>query len=138
MISMMKHAALGVVTLALILSMSPARAEVVGCEPVYPLSKKTATFAGYVKPDGTIAAGSGFTVSHTGTGTYTVTYPQSDFPGGFPAMVAQGWDINGAIPVVNLFKAVCVSGSCTFEIHIFDLKGDFSDNGFVFNIVQAH
>ena len=105
---------------------------------VRPDSAKTATYAGYVNPNGTVAAGSGFAVSHTGTGTYSVSYPSTKFPGGYPAMTVTGWGINGAMPIVNLSYTSCGSGSCVFDIVITSNTGAAQDNGFVFDIVQAH
>ena len=104
---------------------------------VIPDASKTATYAGYVNTNGSIAAGTGFSVTHTGTGTYTVTYPSAKFPGGYPAMTLSGWGINGSNPIVNLIFTSCGSGSCVFDIVTTSSAGVAQDNGFVFTIVQA-
>ena len=96
-----------------------------------------ATYAGYVSANGTVAAGTGFTVTHQSAGNYLVKYPSAKFPAGYPAMTVTGWGINGASPVVNLFYTTCTGGTCTFNVTTANSAGTAFDNGFLFTIIQA-
>jgi len=93
--------------------------------------------AGYVNSNGTIAFGTGFTVSHTGTGQYTITYPQSDFTY-FPAMGVTAFGLNGGLPIANLNGVSCGNGKCKFMVGLYNSSnGSAMDNGFDFVIIEA-
>lgn len=117
------------------LSAAPASARVMPGADARP-AKAAPSYAGYVGQNGTIMAGHGFTVQHTGTGTYTITYPSSDFPN-WPAMVLSGFGYNGSVPIVVLSALGCNATSCTFDVGTFSANGTPNDNSFDFVIVQA-
>ncbi len=93
-------------------------------------------WAGFVSPSGTVTSASGFTGTHTGTGSYTITAKQSMFVG-FPVMTPTPFGINGALPVVNLYSEICASGTCTFKVLIYNLAGQPQDNSWVFTVIQT-
>jgi hypothetical protein len=69
--------------------------------------------SGIVMADGSIGAGSGFTVAKNGTGTYTVSWPQWTFPGGTHAVPnVQSYN---ALTIPSYWTATDGSGAMTIS-----------------------
>ena len=93
--------------------------------------------AGIVQADGTIVSGQFFTVSHTGTGQYSVTYDSAIF-GRIPAMSVTAFGINGdKIAIATVYRETRANHKVTFSIRISQTAGSFTplDSGFQFVIV---
>jgi hypothetical protein len=109
--------------------------------PMGPAGPGVKTIGGAVLANGTVAAGSGFTVTRTGTGTYTITFPAGTWNGRTgPVMTVTGFGINGAVvdPVIAS-EVAGADGSATFNIILSDtLPGETNhDNPFEFIAVQS-
>ncbi len=90
--------------------------------------------AGIVAKDGTIRAGHFFTVVHTGTGQYTITYNSAMF-GSIPAMTVTAFGGPVAIPVVYAEKTQ--NHMTQFFVVISSTTGTptYVDSAFQFTIV---
>jgi hypothetical protein len=146
MINAFKKTLLGVMAVSAVAAFSlPASARVMPNVPqtsavggyAAPNASKPTTHAGYVGTNGSIDGGSGYTVDHTGTGSYTITYPSKDFPTAYPVMVLSTWGINGAMPIINLYGTSCNSSTCVFNIYITNNSGAAQDNAFDFIVLQS-
>jgi hypothetical protein len=98
-----------------------------------PDSKKHAVKAGIVAGDGSIVSGTGYSVSHDGTGEYTVDIPSGTFPG-CPAINVTGAGINGHAPIADVYNYItCGSGEVKAQIRIYSNNGSgLQDNSFHF------
>ncbi|MGA2759550.1 MAG: hypothetical protein ABSF08_04400, partial [Candidatus Cybelea sp.] len=76
----------------------PARVMQPGQAFVQPNHKKAAVKAGIVGSDGSIIAGSNFSVSHDGTGEYTLDVPAGYFKN-CPAVMVTPAGVNGHAPI---------------------------------------
>jgi hypothetical protein len=93
--------------------------------------------SGIVRADGAILSGTHFTVAHTGTGQYTVTYDSAIF-GRTPAMTVTAYGANGnQIVVATVFSEQKAHGKVVFAILTSATAGTFTpiDSGFQFTIV---
>ena len=93
--------------------------------------------SGIVQADGTILSGSMFTVAHTGTGQYTVSYDAAVF-GRIPAMTVTAFGLNaGKIAIANVYSETKSNGRYVFAIQVSRTAGRFTpfDSGFQFTIV---
>ncbi|HEV3091873.1 MAG TPA: hypothetical protein VGX91_10600 [Candidatus Cybelea sp.] len=99
-----------------------------------PNGKKAPTaLAGVVSSSGTIAAGSGFSVSHDGTGEYTITVPAGEFKN-CPSILATPAGYSGTPPVANDYDYIqCGSnGTVKMQIRILTTSGSLVDTPFHF------
>jgi hypothetical protein len=95
---------------------------------------------GGVGPTGTIGFGSGFTVQHTGTGTYVITYPSSTGFTGIPAVSVTPWGYGaGHFPTANVYYISGSNGGLQFEVVISDKVGkqQLYDNSFMFTLNET-
>jgi hypothetical protein len=95
--------------------------------------------SGIVQSDGTILAGRNFTVAHTGTGQYTVSY-DSPFFGSIPAMTVTAFGVNGnKIAIATVYSETMSHGKTVFAILVSRTAGKFTafDSGFQFTIVAT-
>lgn len=70
--------------------------------------------SGIVMADGSIGAGTGFAVQHTGSGVYVVSWPQWTFPGGTHAVpLVQSY---GSLTIPSYWTAT--DGSGAFTVHV--------------------
>ncbi|MFY9720283.1 MAG: hypothetical protein WAK16_11655 [Candidatus Cybelea sp.] len=100
--------------------------------------KKPAIKAGIVNSDGSIGAGTGYSVSHDGTGEYTL-----DVPGGFkncPAVLVTPSGINGHAPIANDYNYTACGGGGEVKIQIrvySRTSGALQDNSFHFVMIDT-
>ena len=95
--------------------------------------------AGLINHDGSINAGSGFTVSHDGTGKYTITFAAGVFPTHAPAMTCSPFGRGPGVPLCFVYSELWQgdSGPTTFGIRIYNIAGNLQDNGFGFTEVTT-
>jgi hypothetical protein len=103
--------------------------------PVGSSAKKKPSLAGTVNLSGQVVDGSGFSISHDGTGRYTL-----DIPSGFkgcPVVMVTPAGVNGDIPIVNDFNYItCGNGEVKIQIAIFGRSsGTYLDNSFNFLVI---
>jgi hypothetical protein len=99
-----------------------------------PDGKKNAVKAGIVAGDGSIVSGTNYSVSHDGTGEYTITVPSGTFPG-CPAILVTGAGVNGHAPVANVYNYITCGGGgqVKAQIRIYANNGSgLEDNSFHF------
>jgi hypothetical protein len=102
------------------------------------------TIGGTLNVDGTVRNGSGFTASHTGTGTYTISFPAGTWTVNattVPTMTVTPFGANGGVVVVPIVASVNAlsDGSATFTIVLSSSVGGAPtphDNGLKFIAVQ--
>jgi hypothetical protein len=99
-------------------------------------AKNKPSQGGTVNLSGQIVDGTGFTVSHDGTGKYTL-----DIPSGYkgcPVVMVTPVGTNGDIPIVNDFDYItCGNGEVKIQIAIFGRSsGTYLDNSFNFLVIE--
>jgi hypothetical protein len=99
-------------------------------------AKKKPSQGGTVNLSGQIVNGTGFTVTHDGTGKYTL-----DIPSGFkgcPVVMVTPAGANGDIPIVNDYNYItCGNGEVKIQIAIFGRSsGNYLDNSFNFLVIS--
>jgi hypothetical protein len=122
----MKKLLLGLAAAAVAAPVLPACAQSVG-----------QTYSGIVSQTGVISSAAPFTATQTGTGTYTLTAPQSIFPNGLPIMTVTPFGINGQVTSGLVNAESCGNGLCTFNVSIWSLKkAKPANNAWFFTTVQ--
>lgn len=102
------------------------------------IGKSIKSTAGIINSNGTIVAGSGFTVVRNSTGDYTITFPGGVFPTHAPAMTCSPFGINGSTPVCVVFgESWSKTNPTTFNIRTYTLAGAHQDNEFQFTEVTV-
>lgn len=99
-----------------------------------PDHKKGAIKAGIVNTDGSIVSGTGFAVSHDGTGEYTIDIPAGLFKTCPANMVTPG-GVNGHAPIADVYDYIsCGNGhDVKFQVRIYSrTNGALQDNAFGF------
>jgi hypothetical protein len=98
-----------------------------------PDGKKHAVKAGIVAGDGSIVSGTGYSVSHDGTGEYTIDIPAGTFPG-CPAIMVIGAGVNAHAPIADVYNYItCGSGEVKAQIRMYSNSGSgLQDNAFHF------
>jgi hypothetical protein len=94
--------------------------------------------AGLIDQSGTVDAGTGFTVQHTGTGLYTVTYPTGTF-NSFPVITVTPFGINGHACTAIVSSEGGTNGGLTFVVQLTDKvnKAKNVDNAFGFTLLES-
>jgi hypothetical protein len=93
---------------------------------------KAKTKGGIVNTNGSIGYGSGFSVSHLGTGSYQIVFPNGTFKT-CPVIALTGAGGNGDVPVMNLSNYGCSNGGLTIVVGIVSrTNGSLQDNAFHF------
>jgi hypothetical protein len=94
--------------------------------------------AGIVAADGSIVLGTGFSVSHDGTGEYTIDVPT--FPD-CPAILVTPAGVNGHAPIVNDYNYITCNtggGEVKIQIRIYSrTDGSRQDNSFHFLMAKT-
>jgi type 1 fimbria pilin len=102
---------------------------------VLPDDGKKPTFrAGIVTSSGSIVAGTGYSVSHDGTGEYTVDFPAGTFRS-CPAITATPAGINAHLPIANVYNYITCGGAGEVKVQIrlyARNDGSLQDNAFHF------
>ncbi len=96
--------------------------------------KKSAIKAGIVNTDGSIVSGTGYSVSHDGTGEYTIDIPAGQFKTCPANMVTPG-GVNGHAPIADVYDYIsCGNGhDVKFQVRIYSrTDGKLQDNAFGF------
>ncbi len=95
--------------------------------------------AGLINPNGTIAVGTGFTVQHTGTGTYLVTYPTSTGFTSLPVVTVSPVGVNGHVVTAFISSLGGSGGGFQFTVQLTDTvnKLRLEDNGFGFILLES-
>ena len=99
-----------------------------------PNHKKSAVKAGIVGSDGSIIAGSDFSVSHDGTGEYTLDVPAGYFKN-CPTVMVTPAGINGHAPIPDDYdyNTCGNNGEVKIQIRIYSrTDGSLQDNSFHF------
>ena len=102
--------------------------------PFHPDHKKSAMKAGIVNTDGSIVSGTGYSVSHDGTGKYTIDIPAGQFKTCPANMVTPG-GVNGHAPIADVYDYIsCGNGNdVKFQVRIYSrTDGQLQDNAFGF------
>ncbi len=101
--------------------------------------KRTAMKAGIVNSSGSIVAGTGYSVSHDGTGEYTL-----DVPAGFfkncPAIVASPAGLNGHLAIPDVYDYVTCGNNGEVKVQIREYEyntGSLQDNAFHFIMMDT-
>ena len=113
---------------------APARVMQPAQNSVQPNHKKPAVKAGIVGSDGTIIAGSNFSVSHDGTGEYTLDVPAGYFKN-CPVVMVTPAGVNGHAPIPDDYDySTCGNnGEVKIQIRIYSrTDGSLQDNAFHF------
>ena len=94
---------------------------------------------GIVGADGSIITGTGYSVSHDGTGEYTIDVPGGFFTTGCPVIMVTPAGANGETPIADDFDYITCgagSGEVKMQIRIHGRKtGVLQDNAFHFLIM---
>ena len=100
--------------------------------PVSP-GKKAKSKGGIINSDGSIIEGTGYSVSHDGTGEYTIDVP-ADYFKDCPVILTAAAGVNGHAPIVNDYNYItCGSGEVKMQIRIWSrTDGALQDNSFHF------
>lgn len=99
-----------------------------------PNHKKSAVKAGVVGSDGSIIAGSGFSVSHDGTGEYTLDVSAGYFKN-CPVVMVTPAGVDGHAPIPNDYDYYTCgnNGEVKIQIRIYSATdGSLQDNSFQF------
>lgn len=95
--------------------------------------------AGAINPNGTISYGSGFTVTHQGTGQYVITFPTLTGFTSLPAMTVTPFGINGHVVTAIVSHVGGASGGAQFTINLTDRLNrlHLEDNAFMFTLMES-
>jgi hypothetical protein len=107
-----------------------------GMNPAGSGAAKKVSLGGVVTATGQIVGGSGFTVSHDGTGKYTISVPS-----GFktcPVILVTPAGDNGDEPIANDFNyTTCGNGAVKMQVQIYGrMSGALMDNSFHFLVIE--
>ncbi len=103
-----------------------------------PNHKKSAIKAGIVASDGSVAGGTGFSVSHDGTGEYTLQVPAGYFKD-CPVVMVTPSGVNGHAPIPDDYNYMACgnNGQVKIQIRIYSrTDGALQDNSFHFAMIQ--
>jgi len=94
---------------------------------------------GIVAADGSIITGSGFSVSHDGTGEYTIDVPGGYFTNGCPVIFVTPAGLNPHASIPNDFNYITCgagSGEVKMQVRLYSrTDGSLQDNAFHFLIM---
>jgi hypothetical protein len=97
-----------------------------------PLTAVAKTVGGIIAQDGSIVIGTGYSVSHDGTGEYTVTYPSGTFTH-TPALTCNPSGIDSHLPICNIYSYTANNGGIKVQFRIYARPdGSLEDNSFHF------
>ena len=95
--------------------------------------------AGIVNANGSIEVGSGFTVQHTGTGTYVITYPTTTGFYSVPVVTVSPFGVNGHYVTGVVTGLAASSGGATITVQMTDKlnRSKLEDNAFLFLLIES-
>jgi hypothetical protein len=95
--------------------------------------------AGAVGGDGSVTYGTGFTVQHTGTGTYVVTYPSSIGFQSLPVVTITPWGVQHFPVAATITSLGGTNGGFQFTVHLNTINGKskLQDNSFLFTLIAS-
>ncbi len=96
--------------------------------------------AGTINANGTVGYGTGFTVAHTGTGQYVVTYPAGTGFTSLPVVVATPFGLSGHDVTWAVSSLAGSSGGVKFTLQFYDQVGKHlrpMDNTFMFILMES-
>ncbi len=97
-------------------------------------AKKPPARAGIVGSTGSIVAGTGYSVSHDGTGEYTIQFPAGTFAN-CPAIMVTPSGVNGHLVIANDFNYTACGGGgqVKMQVRMYTRQdGTLEDNSFHF------
>ena len=94
--------------------------------------------SGLVDQNGNVDVGTGFTVQHTGAGTYVITYPTGTFTS-FPLMTVTPFGFDGHSTTAIIAGETGANGGASFTIQLTDKVGKSKpvDNGCSFTLIAS-
>lgn len=111
-----------------------ASARIMSSDGLQPDRHRAGARAGIVNSTGAIVQGTGFSVSHDGTGEYTLDVPPGKFAN-CPAITVTGSGINGHAPIADVYNYIMCGnqGEVRAQIRIYArTNGALQDNAFHF------
>jgi hypothetical protein len=95
--------------------------------------------AGAINANGTIAYGTGFTITHQGAGQYLVTFPAGTGFTSLPAMTVTPWGISGHLVTAIVQGVSGANGGASFLINLSDRLNKFQleDNALMFTLMES-
>ncbi|HEY2474470.1 MAG TPA: hypothetical protein VGI19_06670 [Candidatus Cybelea sp.] len=132
-------AILGSTALALARPAPPARILAPAQTFVQPDHKKTAMKAGIVNSAGSIVAGTGYSVSHDGTGEYTLQVPAGFFKD-CPALIVTPAGLNGHLAIPDDYDYITCGNNGQVKIQVREYErptGALQDNAFHFIMMDT-
>ena len=95
--------------------------------------------AGAIGGNGTVTYGTGFTVQHTGTGTYVVTYPTSSGFQSLPVVTVTPWGVQHFPVAATVTSLGGSNGGFQFTVHLNTINGKskLQDNSFLFTLIAS-
>jgi hypothetical protein len=95
--------------------------------------------AGAVGSNGSVTYGTGFTVSHTGTGTYVVTYPASIGFQSLPVVTVTPWGVQHFPVAATISSLGGNNGGFQFTVQLNTINGKskLQDNSFLFTLIAS-
>ncbi|HEX3368734.1 MAG TPA: hypothetical protein VHS56_04085 [Candidatus Cybelea sp.] len=138
LIALTASAILGSTALGLARPVAPARVFGPAQTFVQPdHKKKTPIKAGIVNSSGSIVSGTGYSVSHDGTGEYTLDVPAGYFST-CPAIVASPAGLNGHLAIPDVYDYVTCGNNGEVKVQIREYEyntGALQDNAFHFVMI---
>jgi hypothetical protein len=94
--------------------------------------------SGLIDQNGVVDVGTGFTVQHTGTGTYVITYPSGTFTS-FPIVTVTPFGVNGHVVTAIVAAESGSGGGASITITLTDKVGKekLVDNAFGFTLLAS-
>ena len=122
---------------ASLVMISAASASAQGHYPAHPPGKHKKSMGGIIAGDGSIVEGSGFSVSHDGTGEYTIDVPSGYFTD-CPLVFAIGAGVPTHAAVMNDFNYInCGSGEVKIQLRAYSNSGSGAeDSAFHFMMID--
>lgn len=102
-------------------------------------AKGPAILAGIVAGNGTIAGGTGFSVSHDATGEYTLDVPAGNKFKSCPVVVLTPAGVSGGIPIPDDYDYITCGnqGEVKIQVRIYSrTDGTHQDNAFHFAMIE--
>jgi len=122
------------------LALAPVFATVLALAAAPASAALPSSSSGLINANGTIGFGTGFSVQHTGTGQYLVTYPTSTGFTSIPAVVVTPFGLNGRDVTWSVAALTAINGGVQFTIQVYDQIGKRltpSDSALFFILMES-